>query len=165
MARPSCPKSTVREKGPKANYHQSIPSFPPSSHSNPKAQHRSQLALPSHNLSPLEILLLQPIEFIKTQTTSNPLTDDQTINGIGYFNNKKIKGMGNSVSSKHKAVKRRGDIPAKNVHSQEPDEGELPGQSQRLYQRRVVGESSTGKTANKISVKKAQAPFIIPFNT
>jgi len=163
MARPSYTKSTVWEKGYKTNHYQSMLSFPLSSHSDPKTHHRPQLTLPSHNLSPLEILLSQPIEFIKTQTTSNPLTGDQTVPGLGYFNNIKMRRQGNSISSKDKAVKARRDIPARNVDSQEPVWDELLGQSQRSHERRVVREGSIGKTTHKISAEKAQAPFIKPF--
>lgn len=165
MARPSYPKSTVWEKGPKKNYHQFISSFPPSSHSNPKTQHRSQLAPPSHTLSPLDTLLSQRIEFIKTQTTSKPFTGDQTMSSFGYFNNKKMKRKGNSVSSKDKVNKMKRDTTAKNVDRPHLSGDQPLDQSQPPRERRVVGEDSIGKTTHKVPAKKAQAPFINPFNT
>ncbi|PUU76493.1 hypothetical protein B9Z19DRAFT_251182 [Tuber borchii] len=158
MARPSYPKSTVWEKGCKKNYHQFISSFPPSSHSNPKTQHRSQLALPSHKSSPLDTLLSQPIEFIKTQTTSKPFTGDQTMSSFGYFNNKKMKRKGNSVSSKDKVNKMKRDTTIKNVDRPDLSEDQPLDQSQSSRGRRVAGEGSIEKTTHKIPAKKTRQP-------
>ncbi|CAZ84915.1 unnamed protein product [Tuber melanosporum] len=156
MARPSCPKPILREKGPRC--HPSTLSFPTASASNSKTQHASQLALISHTLSPLHTLLSQPIPFVKTQTISGTLAECQTVLSLGYFGREmgRKRSLASAEGKAIKRVRRKGST--NNVNSRDLGGDELLEQPQPVSERKVVGEVSVGKTTLETPARKIKLP-------
>ncbi|PWW74791.1 cysteine proteinase [Tuber magnatum] len=158
MPRPTYSKPISWGNGLRRNNHLSISPFRPST-SDPKTQHpSSQLAPSSHTQFSLHDLLSPPIRFVKTQTISGTLTQDQTMSSIGYLN-KGMKRKGGSVSPKEKSPKKiRRDSSAENVDDQNLCGNEPLEQPQPLREGGVAEEDSVGGAVFRFSARKMKQP-------
>ncbi|RPB00073.1 hypothetical protein L873DRAFT_855164 [Choiromyces venosus 120613-1] len=158
MACPTSPRPMPWEKGPKRSNAPSTSSLSSSSSSNPNAQHLPQPPIPSRTLSSVETLLSHPIKFVKAQTTSQTLTEDQTISSLGYFN-KSTKRKRDSMPKRSIGPKRvKKNHPIKPLNDQGLSEDELLRSSPTLSPSVSVAEALVDKSTFKDSTRKRKQP-------